>query len=306
MPQKPHGKLVQHIMQEGMLSPNQLPVPLRSSVRAEHAALESLRQCHCDIDRYVYLRNLREKDEQLFYSLLMNNAQEILPFVYTPTVGEACQKYSRLPLVTRGLTITPADRGRILEKLQTWPEKKIRVIVVTDGERILGLGDLGYGGMGISEGKILLYTVIAGVDPHQCLPLCLDVGTDNEELLNDPLYKGLHQKRLRGEEYDSLVEELMSAVRTWQPHTLLQFEDFGNTNAFRLLDKYRDMQCCFNDDIQGTACITLAGVLSALRVSARRGGRKECEWGTDGNGGTGNVVYAVYEGDISSLMKHKS
>eukprot|EP00475_Leptophrys_vorax_P009935 TRINITY_DN1661_c0_g1_i1.p1 TRINITY_DN1661_c0_g1~~TRINITY_DN1661_c0_g1_i1.p1 ORF type:complete len:538 (-),score=36.04 TRINITY_DN1661_c0_g1_i1:183-1796(-) len=287
MPQGAQGKLVQNLTLEGLLATKELPMALRSVIRAEHAAMQSLRQCHSDLDRYLYLRNLREKDEQLFYSLLINNAQEILPFVYTPTVGEACQKYSHLPIVTRGLYITAADRGHILEKLQAWPEKKIRVIVVTDGERILGLGDLGYGGMGISEGKILLYTVIAGVDPHQCLPICLDVGTNNEALLADPQYKGLHEKRLRGEEYDALVDELMSAVRAWRPHILLQFEDFGNTNAFRLLDRYRGLQCCFNDDIQGTACITLAGILSALRVTGGKLEQQKILFLGAGEAGTG-------------------
>eukprot|EP00270_Netrium_digitus_P013738 TRINITY_DN459_c0_g3_i2.p1 TRINITY_DN459_c0_g3~~TRINITY_DN459_c0_g3_i2.p1 ORF type:complete len:1056 (-),score=308.06 TRINITY_DN459_c0_g3_i2:222-3335(-) len=231
--------------------------------------MESIRQCHTDLERYLYLRELREKNEQLYFRVVVNNAQEVMPFVYTPTVGEACEKYSKLPLKSKGLFITPADKGKILEKLKTWPEKNVRVTVVTDGERILGLGDLGYGGMGISEGKIILYTVIAGVDPNVCLPVCLDVGTNNKKLLEEPLYKGIRQERLRGQEYDELVDEFMSALRVWQPHMLLQFEDFGNANAFRLLEKYRSQQCCFNDDIQGTACIALAGLLSALRITKK-------------------------------------
>ncbi|CAI6010995.1 unnamed protein product [Closterium sp. NIES-65] len=249
--------------------------------------LVQLREMYTDLQRYLFLRNLQEKNVQAFWQLTMNNAQEILPFVYTPTVGEACQKYSRLPINTRGLFLSPSDKGTILDKLKAWPDQKIRVIVVTDGERILGLGDLGYGGMGISEGKILLYTVIAGVDPHQCLPICLDVGTNNESLLADPQYKGLKQHRLRGEEYDALVDELMTAVRAWQPHILLQFEDFGNTNAFRLLDRYRGLQCCFNDDIQGTACITLAGILSALRVTKGELNQQKILFLGAGEAGTG-------------------
>lgn len=237
---------------------------------AEQAALEGVRQCVTELDKYVYLRRLQEKTPTLFYKVLINNAQELLPIVYTPGVGAACQNYSKLPIATHGIFITQADKGHILEKLKSdWPETTVKVVVVTDGERILGLGDLGYNGMGISEGKILLYTVIAGVNPAVCLPVCLDVGTNNEELLNDPTYKGLRQPRLRGPEYDELVDEFMTALREWQPHLLLQFEDFGNTNAFRLLDKYVDLQCCFNDDIQGTACISLAGLLSALRITGK-------------------------------------
>ncbi|KAL3679574.1 hypothetical protein R1sor_022530 [Riccia sorocarpa] len=237
---------------------------------AEIAALEAVRQCTSELDKYVYLRQLQDSSPPLFYKLLMNNAQELLPVVYTPTVGQACQEYSKLPIHIHGLVIRPEDKGNILQKLKDWGGvQSIRVIVVTDGERILGLGDLGFNGMGISEGKILLYTVMAGVNPAVCMPVCLDVGTNNEEYLADPTYKGLRQKRLRGQEYDDLVDEFMTAVRDLGDHTLLQFEDFGNSNAFRLLDKYTPLQCSFNDDIQGTACITLAGLLSALRVTGQ-------------------------------------
>ncbi|GBG68534.1 hypothetical protein CBR_g3078 [Chara braunii] len=229
--------------------------------------MSSIRQQKTDLDRYLLLRELREKDENLFYRVLMTNAQELLPHVYTPTVGEACQKYSKLPIKTHGIILTPADKGKILDKLKAWPEKDIRVIVATDGERILGLGDLGYNGMGISEGKILLYSIIAGVDPQVCLPIGIDVGTNNQSLLDEPEYKGLRQRRLRGPEYEALIDELLTAVRALPSHVLFQFEDFGNTTAFKHLAKYRGVQCCFNDDIQGTACITLAGILSALRVT---------------------------------------
>ncbi|CAM6091174.1 unnamed protein product [Calypogeia fissa] len=235
---------------------------------AEAAALEGVRQCKTDIDKYVYLRSLQAEAPTLFYRVLTNNAQELLPVVYTPTVGEACMKYSHLPIKMHGLVIRASDKGNVLNKLKEWAGKNtIRVVVVTDGERILGLGDLGFNGMGISEGKILLYTVMAGVNPAQCMPIMLDVGTNNQSFLDDPVYKGIHEKRLRGPEYDELVDELLTAVRGWNAHTLLQFEDFGNTNAFRLLEKYAPIQCCFNDDIQGTACITLAGLLSALRIT---------------------------------------
>jgi malate dehydrogenase (oxaloacetate-decarboxylating)(NADP+) len=233
------------------------------------------------IDKYVFLRKLQSENADAFYRLLMTNAMEIMPFVYTPTVGEACETYHRLPVKTNGVYITADDAGNVGVALRERAPKELsvarsiggrfgsdglKVAVVTDGERILGLGDLGAGGMAIAEGKILLYTVCAGVDPKQCLPVCLDVGTDNESLLGDPKYKGLRRRRLRGSEYDSLVEEFMAEMRSWQPRCLVQFEDFGNQNAFRLLEQFRRKQPCFNDDIQGTACVALAGLLSASRL----------------------------------------
>jgi malate dehydrogenase (oxaloacetate-decarboxylating)(NADP+) len=243
------------------------------------------------IDKYVFLRRLQSENADSFYRLLMQNAMEIMPFVYTPTVGEACETYHRLPIQTRGVYITAGRRRRRRRRAararapkdlkihaqggssQT-PDRSsdrssgdgLKVAVVTDGERILGLGDLGAGGMAIAEGKILLYTVCAGVDPKQCLPVCLDVGTDNEALLEDPAYRGLRRRRLRGDAYDALVEEFMAEMRSWQPRCLVQFEDFGNQNAFRLLETFRAKQPCFNDDIQGTACVALAGLLSASRL----------------------------------------
>ncbi|CAI5497660.1 unnamed protein product [Closterium sp. Naga37s-1] len=236
----------------------------------EQAVLSALDALPKDIDRYMYLRATREADEELFFRLLMDHTEEVLPYIYTPTVGEACQRYHELGIVPNGIYLTAADKGHFLERLRAaCPHSGIRVIVVTDGERILGLGDQGAGGMGISEGKILLYTAMAGLDPRRALPVMLDVGTNNEKLLSDPGYKGLRQRRMRGPEYDELVDELMTAARTLKPHVLLQFEDFGNCNAFRLLECYQHTQCCFNDDIQGTACITLAGLLSALRVTGR-------------------------------------
>eukprot|EP01023_Acetabularia_acetabulum_P045870 TRINITY_DN4674_c0_g2_i1.p1 TRINITY_DN4674_c0_g2~~TRINITY_DN4674_c0_g2_i1.p1 ORF type:complete len:556 (+),score=95.47 TRINITY_DN4674_c0_g2_i1:93-1670(+) len=229
--------------------------------------MDMFRSIPVDIDRYMYLRDLQATAPDQFFKLLMRNTEEILPYIYTPTVGEACQKYHKLPIVTRGLYITLSDRGNILQKLQQWHNQDVRVIVVTDGERILGLGDQGAGGMGIAEGKILLYTAAAGVHPAYCLPICLDVGTNTESLLNDPQYKGIRQNRPKGEEYYSFLDEFMKATKTWKEHVLVQFEDFGNHNAFNLLNTYRNDNCVFNDDIQGTACITLAGILSALRAT---------------------------------------
>jgi len=212
---------------------------------------------------------LFESNFDLHFKLLLEHTEEILPNIYTPTVGEACQRYGELGCQTRGLYITKHDRGNVLAKLQAWPHQDCRVIVVTDGERILGLGDLGAGGMGISEGKITLYTAGAGVDPHQCLPVCLDVGTNNPALLESDSYQGIKERRIEGDAYYALVDEFMAAVKAWRPHVLVQFEDFANHSAFHHLTTHRDSQPCFNDDIQGTACVALAGLFAALRVTGR-------------------------------------
>ncbi|KAG1670883.1 hypothetical protein FOA52_000385 [Chlamydomonas sp. UWO 241] len=218
------------------------------------------------IGKYLFLRDLRASDPSRFYELLLTHQEQVLPFIYTPTVGEACQRYHLLPLTPTGLYLRCDEHaGRVSEMLVGKTEHDVRVIVVTDGERILGLGDLGANGMGISEGKITLYTAAAGVDPAVCLPVCLDVGTNNQALLDDPSYKGVRQRRLTGPAYDAFVDEFMVAVRDVYPHCVIQFEDFGGGNAFRLIKTYRTQQCCFNDDIQGTAAITLAAVLVALR-----------------------------------------
>lgn len=228
---------------------------------------EVFRGAKTDLDKYLALRGLHARNPRAYRRLLVERTEEVLPYIYTPTVGEACQKYSNLDIETTGLYVTLEDRGRVLEKLRSWKNgNEVRAIVVTDGERILGLGDLGAGGMGISEGKIQLYTAAAGVPPDQCLPICLDVGTNRESLLEDPEYKGLRRRRPMGVEYYSFLDEFVQALRAWRPHCLLQFEDFGNHTAFVLLGKYRNQLCCFNDDIQGTASINLAGILAGLRL----------------------------------------
>ncbi|KAL6586240.1 hypothetical protein OROMI_002884 [Orobanche minor] len=228
-----------------------LPPAVLSQELQEKKLMHSLRQYQVPLHKYMALMELEERNERLFYKLLIDNVEELLPVVYTPTVGEACQKYV----------------GKILEVLRNWPERSIKVIVVTDGERILGLGDLGCQGMGIPVGKLALYTALGGVRPSACLPITIDVGTNNEKLLNDEFYIGLKQRRATGTEYSDLLHEFMTAVKqNYGEKVLIQFEDFANHNAFELLAKYDTTHLVFNDDIQGTASVVLSGIVASLKL----------------------------------------
>ena len=237
--------------------------------------ISNVRRKTTDLEKYLYLSGVQNRNENLFYRVLMDNMQELMPIIYTPTVGQACQEYSRIFSESRGIFISKYDRGRIKKILKNWPHKNVRVIVVTDGERILGLGDLGANGMGIPIGKLSLYTACAGIDPKGCLPVTIDVGTNNQDLLNAPDYIGLPESRLRGKEYDALIDEFMAAASKAFPGVMIQMEDFGNVNAFRLLEKYRNQYCMFNDDIQGTASVALAGLYSALRITGGKISRQK-------------------------------
>ncbi|XP_022996575.1 NADP-dependent malic enzyme-like [Cucurbita maxima] len=244
-----------------------LPPALFDQELQERRMMHNLRNYDVPLHRYIALMDLQERNERLFYKLLIDNVEELLPVVYTPTVGEACQKYGKIYRRPQGLFISLKEKGKILEVLKNWPERNIQVIVVTDGERILGLGDLGCQGMGIPVGKLSLYTALGGIRPSACLPITIDVGTNNEQLLNDEFYIGLRHKRARGQEYMELLDEFMYAVKkNYGEKVLVQFEDFANHNAFELLARYSLSHLVFNDDIQGTASVVVAGLLAALKL----------------------------------------
>lgn len=233
-------------------------------------ALDSIRRKPGPLDKYRFMASLLKRNERLYFRLLIDHIEELMPIVYTPTVGQACQEYAYIFRETSGFYVSIDHSGRIYELLDNWIDQDVRLIVVTDGERILGLGDLGVSGMGIPIGKLALYCACAGIHPEQCMPITLDVGTDNDHFRNDPLYQGRREKRVRGEAYFSFLDEFVTAVQRRFPGALLQFEDFATSNAVGLLDKYQDELLCFNDDIQGTAAVALAGLYASTRINGRK------------------------------------
>jgi malate dehydrogenase (oxaloacetate-decarboxylating)(NADP+) len=247
-----------------------LPPHVSTQEEQVTGVLENFRRLQTSHAKYIMLESLQDRNEALFYRVILENPDEMMPIIYTPTVGLACQQFGHIYRRPRGLYVSAADRGRIQQVLNNWPYKEAAIIVVTDGERILGLGDLGANGMGIPVGKLALYTACAGVPPSKCLPVLLDVGTNNEAALSDPLYLGLKQKRLNGPEYDALVDEFVMATQQVFPGVMVQFEDFANHHAFTLLERYRNRVPCFNDDIQGTAAVSVAGLFSALRLTKQK------------------------------------
>jgi malate dehydrogenase (oxaloacetate-decarboxylating) len=244
-------------------------LPLHTSTIEEQLArvYENYQRKDSDIERYIFLAALQDRNETLFYRLLQEHVTEMMPIIYTPTVGEGCRQYSHVFRRPRGLYVSYPYRDEILALLNNAPAENAEVIVVTDGERILGLGDLGVGGMRIPVGKLSIYTVCAGINPARTLPILLDVGTDNRELLNDPLYLGWRHERVRGKDYDDFIEVFVAAIRQKFPRVLLQWEDFSKHNAPRILERYRDRLCTFNDDIQGTGAVTVAGLLAATKLT---------------------------------------
>jgi len=291
---------------EGLLPPTVTNLDLQKARR--HAEIANLDD---DLQKYLVLSDLQVRNETLFYAVLMSDPATYMPLVYTPTVGEACQKFAHIFREARGMFLPISARGRIREILGNWPEKDVRFIVVTDGERILGLGDLGAGGMGIPIGKLALYTACAGVPPQYCLPVVLDVGTNNQVLLDDPLYQGLRHNRVRGEEYTAFVEEFVDAVQSLYPKCCIQWEDFANINAVPILERYHDKVCTYNDDIQGTAGVALAGIFAALRITKQKMGEQRFLFLGGGSAGTGiaeliSLAMAMEGIDIAAARKRNA
>ena len=242
-----------------------LPHNIESIEEQSNRAHQQLSSYNSDIDKHIYLRNIQDTNETLFHHLIENHLEEIMPLIYTPTVGAACEQFSKIYRRNRGLFISYPERHKIDDMLQNATKQNVKVIVVTDGERILGLGDQGIGGMGIPIGKLALYTACGGISPAYCLPILLDVGTNNSHLLDDPMYMGWRHSRINGDQYNEFVDLFIQAVKRRWPEVLLQFEDFAQTNATPLLTKYRDELCCFNDDIQGTAAVSVGTLIAACQ-----------------------------------------
>ena len=271
------------------LLPHNIETIEEQSLRAYH----QLRSFTSDMDKHIYLRNIQDTNETLFYHLVEQHIEEIMPLIYTPTVGQACEKFSQIYRRKRGLFVSYAERHQIDDILQNATKQNVKVIVVTDGERILGLGDQGIGGMGIPIGKLSLYTACGGISPAYCLPILLDVGTNNQQLLDDPMYLGWRNPRISGDEYNEFVDLFIQAVKRRWPEALLQFEDFAQENATPLLNKYRDQLCCFNDDIQGTAAVSVGTLIAACLNKGQKLSEQKIAFLGAGSAGCGIAEHIV-------------
>eukprot|EP00026_Physarum_polycephalum_P006389 Phypoly_transcript_06431.p1 GENE.Phypoly_transcript_06431~~Phypoly_transcript_06431.p1 ORF type:complete len:553 (+),score=83.64 Phypoly_transcript_06431:119-1777(+) len=247
-----------------------LPPTIETIDQQVQRCMVQYKSFHSNLKKYTYLASLKERNETLFYKVVVDNIEEMMPIIYTPTVGEACEKFGKEYRIPQGMYFTSLDKGEMNSMVDNWPHDNVTIIVVSDGSRILGLGDLGSNGMGIPVGKLGLYVAGGGFHPDSTLPVILDVGTDNKDLLNDPLYLGIKQKRLRGKEYDELMDEFLTAVKRRWPKVLVQFEDFSHDHCFDLLSRYRDKMLCFNDDIQGTGAVVLAGLINASKAMDKK------------------------------------
>ncbi|MBO1519025.1 NAD-dependent malic enzyme [Oceanisphaera pacifica] len=259
-----------------------------------------------DLDKHIYLRNIQDTNETLFYRLVHDNLSTMMPIIYTPTVGKACEEFSNIYRRARGLFISYPDRDRIDDILQNATKRNVKVIVVTDGERILGLGDQGIGGMGIPIGKLSLYTACGGISPAYTLPVVLDAGTNNQQLLNDPVYMGWRNPRITGEEYEEFVDAFIQAVKRRWPNVLLQFEDFAQKNAMPVLNRYKDELCCFNDDIQGTAAVTLGSLIAACQASGSKLSEKRVAFLGSGSAGCGIAEQIIAQMKAEGLSDEKA
>lgn len=258
------------------------------------------------INKHIYLRAIQDSNETLFFKLVTQNIEEMMPIIYTPTVGDACERFSDIYRSNRGLFISYTERDQMDEILRNATKQKVKVIVVTDGERILGLGDQGIGGMGIPIGKLSLYTACGGISPAYTMPITLDVGTNNEKLLNDPMYMGERHKRISQEEYDKFVDKFITAAQKRWPGVMIQFEDFAQPNAMPLLKRYRDKVCCFNDDIQGTAAVTVGTLLAACRKKGKKLSEQKVVFVGAGSAGCGIAEQIIMQMKAEGLSDEQA
>jgi len=283
-----------------------LPYRIETIEEQKARAYEQLRSFTTDIDKHIYLRNIQDTNETLYYRLVTEHLEEIMPLIYTPTVGQACEQFSKIYRRKRGLFVSYADRDRLDDMLQNATKHNVKVIVVTDGERILGLGDQGIGGMGIPIGKLALYTACGGISPAYALPVVLDVGCNNKALINDPMYMGWRHERIVGDDYYEFVDEFIQAVKVRWPDALLQFEDFAQVHAMPLLQKYRHQVCCFNDDIQGTASVAVGTLLAACHSKQEKLSDQVVVFAGAGSAGCGIADQIIVQMQAEGLTREQA